>query len=134
MDLRRRLIAKCIRQDLTVDFGAFLQHLLLFETYVIDSARLLEIPALINVFGLEPVLRALNSGAVRINHAICSMGDTLTVATPMHYNLVHVHDAPPSSNLDLKLRRAKGNFREQLTLIEHQKLENAIRRAVVASP
>jgi hypothetical protein len=49
-----------------VDVGDFVRRLLLFDQYIIDSARLREIPRLVSVFGSTGLITLLNSGALKI--------------------------------------------------------------------
>jgi hypothetical protein len=57
--------------DLThFDLGRFAERLLLFETYVLKSARLVEVPTLIQVFGTKEFTELLESGALVI-HPLC---------------------------------------------------------------
>lgn len=50
-----------------IDLSSLLQWLLLFDTVVLESTRLLEIPHLLRVFGFEGLIALLKSGALRIN-------------------------------------------------------------------
>ncbi|HEX3034416.1 MAG TPA: hypothetical protein VHT73_04675, partial [Thermodesulfobacteriota bacterium] len=67
MDFRSRLLAPCaIRKegsDIEVDFlaGEFLERLILFDKFILDSIRLREIPHLVRLFGDEPILELLKS-------------------------------------------------------------------------
>ncbi len=73
MDLRGKLLAPCANRkagpNLEVDFlaGEFLERLILFDKYILDSIRFQEIPHLIKVFDYTPVLELLNSGILLIH-------------------------------------------------------------------
>jgi hypothetical protein len=49
-----------------VDVGAVVRRLILFEKCTIESNRLQEIPALVSVFGVDGLLKLLDSGALQI--------------------------------------------------------------------
>jgi len=49
-----------------VDVGALVRRLILFEKCTIESIRLKEIPALVSVFGVDGLLKLLDSGVVEI--------------------------------------------------------------------
>ncbi len=70
-DLRTRLIAPCAEQifgtrRVIVDLGALVERLLLFDTYILDSVRLRELPHLVRAFGYDAVCELFASGAVQI--------------------------------------------------------------------
>lgn len=72
MNFQKRLIGPCgdfLSQDddMRVDLNAFLQRLILFDTYILYSTRLKEIPHFINAFGYKGMLELLKSGALRIH-------------------------------------------------------------------
>ena len=62
--------------DVVVDFGRLIERLILFETFVLQSRNLLEIPHLIRRFGFEPVLRLIESGAIEITPDKTAVGVT----------------------------------------------------------
>jgi hypothetical protein len=132
VDFRKQLYAPCRLDEDRVDLGAFLQHLLLFERYIIESARLLEVPALVRAFGVDQVVAALNSGAIKLHHSAIALGYR-GADRHLHYHLVHVSQAPKSANAE---RKSKGMFAKlpQLTLHQRTKLANAIQRASVPTP
>ncbi|ARU49976.1 hypothetical protein [Sulfurospirillum diekertiae] len=70
MSLQNRLIGRSsqiIDQDtIKFDFDLFLQRILLFDTHILDSIRLKEIPYLINYFGYEGLMELLNSDVLKI--------------------------------------------------------------------
>ncbi|PAP78014.1 hypothetical protein [Rubrivirga marina] len=49
-----------------LDAGAFLERLLLFDTFVLSSNRLNEISTLVDLFGLDAVIRLFKSDAVEV--------------------------------------------------------------------
>lgn len=49
-----------------VDVGNILRRLLLFDTYILESVRLLEIPDMVRLLGLQGTLELLRSRALRI--------------------------------------------------------------------
>jgi len=71
-DPRTRLRAPCFvpstyRAEVpTLDTGRFLERLLLFDEYILDSARLLELPQLVETFGRDGVEELLRSRCLRI--------------------------------------------------------------------
>ena len=73
MDFRGKLLAPCAtRKEGTkfeVEFlaGEFLERLILFDKFILDSIRLQEVPHLIKVFGYTPVLELLKSGMLLIH-------------------------------------------------------------------
>ena len=80
-DIRSKLIAPCaIRvfpgDETLFDIGAFLRRLFLFETYIVKSVRLREIPFLVKVFGVEGFLDLLESGVVMFDCDPASIGET----------------------------------------------------------
>jgi hypothetical protein len=76
MDMFHRLLAPCSTpilqaSDVVVDLGALFLRLSLFDEYVIDSTRLLEIPHLVTYLGYSGLMELLKSGLVRIYcHAV----------------------------------------------------------------
>jgi hypothetical protein len=71
MEFQKKLIAPCakfIRQidTVQVDYGALLRRLILFDSYILQSIRLKEIPYLVKLFGFDGLIDLLNSGALKI--------------------------------------------------------------------
>jgi len=52
---------------LAVDLGAIVRRLLLFEEYILESVRLQEFPALVELLGPEAVIDLLDSRALRVS-------------------------------------------------------------------
>lgn len=78
MDIQNRLIARSselIDQDsIRFDFDVFLQRLLLFDTYILDSIRLKEIPYLVDCFGYEGLIRLFDSNIFNIQASANTIG------------------------------------------------------------
>lgn len=80
MSIRDRLLAPCATllpdEDdvVTVDIGAVVRRLLLFDTYVLESIRFLETRALVEAFGFDGLLKLLGSGALKIRCQVCTLG------------------------------------------------------------
>lgn len=72
MSLTNRLLGPCATfsggpETIRVDVGALVRRLLLFDTYILDSTRLLEIPRLLDAFGTSGFITLLQSGALKIH-------------------------------------------------------------------
>jgi hypothetical protein len=70
MSIRERVLAPCgarniFTKRLYVDFDVVLRNLLLFDTYIVDSFGLEEIPGFLQMFGYEGLLQLVESGALR---------------------------------------------------------------------
>ena len=52
--------------EVSVDIGALVRRLILFETCILDSQRFREMPRLVETFGADGVLHLLETGALRI--------------------------------------------------------------------
>lgn len=78
MDIQNRLIARSselIDQDsIRFDFDVFLQRLLLFDTYILDSIRLKEIPYLMDCFGYEGLIKLFDSNIFNIQASANTIG------------------------------------------------------------
>ncbi|MDD5051710.1 MAG: hypothetical protein PHO27_03125 [Sulfuricurvum sp.] len=78
MDIQNRLIARSAelidQNSIRFDFDVFLQRLLLFETYILDSIRLKEIPYLIDCFGYEGLIKLLDANIFKIQATANSIG------------------------------------------------------------
>lgn len=76
-DIRERVFSGCVQFNLEgqidVESGAILENLLLFETFILNSTRLKEIPTFIQMFGYDGLRELLKSGALKI------YADALTV-------------------------------------------------------
>lgn len=127
MDIRSRLYGPCgefIREPerVVVDRAALVRRLILFETYILKSVRLLEICDLVDMFGLAGLHTLLESGVLKIQCGLLVVGkhhepspklktinseagicfesfsiDILQAADPQDYfhaALQHVHQVP----------------------------------------
>jgi hypothetical protein len=70
MEIRERIFGPCAAQDVvtgavTVDVPTVLLNLLLFESYVIDSHGMKEVPRLLEVFDYGRLMELLKTGALR---------------------------------------------------------------------
>jgi hypothetical protein len=80
MDIRRRLLAPCAslvpgEDDVaSVDIGTLALRILLFETYILRSIRLLETRALVRAFGFDGLLTLLQSGALKVRLQAFTLG------------------------------------------------------------
>lgn len=81
MGMIDRLLSRCgqANQDNTkvcLDPGTFFRNLLLFDTYVLDSIRLLEFLELSKIIGYGQLRALLGSGALRIEVDALTVGQT----------------------------------------------------------
>jgi hypothetical protein len=65
-NIQQRLLASA-GTPTAMDIGSILRRLLLFETVILYSNRLQEIPALVNALGYDQTLELLGSGILRIH-------------------------------------------------------------------
>jgi len=80
MDIRSRLLSRCATfsgssQAPRVDVGAVARRLLLFDTYILESVRLFEMPRLIQAFGPSGLRTLLDAGALRVQCQAVAMAD-----------------------------------------------------------
>jgi hypothetical protein len=71
-EIRKRIHGPCsIRlptmDDVDFDVGLFFRRLLLFDTYLMHTIRLMEFPHLVRMVGYEGVIDILNSGVLKID-------------------------------------------------------------------
>lgn len=71
MDICKRVIAPCgeylpEQDDIKLDVDALLRRLILFDTFILHSTRLKEIPHLVKKFGFEGAIALLDSQAIKI--------------------------------------------------------------------
>ena len=73
MDIRTRLLAPCAERiiadeidDIALDPAALLRALILFDTYLLQSVRLREVPRLVERIGLDATMALLRSGLIQI--------------------------------------------------------------------
>jgi len=79
MNLSRRLISRCAvldkeGDDAQIDLTAFIRRLVLFDTYILESIRLKELPHLLRVFGYDGLVTLLQSDALRIHCDAVTLG------------------------------------------------------------
>lgn len=117
MDLRTRLIAPLFHNDV-FDLDAFVKRIILFETYIIDSKRLTEIPYLLQAFGFDGLLELLESGNLKINCFVSSTGSlgptffigepqTSKVRPPFHFSFARVQTADINHHVNLLLQKVE---------------------------
>lgn len=115
LEIKRRLLGSSAivthhpgDRDISValDTEGFVRRLLLFDTYILYSARLKEIPELVRHFGYEGTLALLNSGAVEIRCECAQYveGDLSTPVCPpltfqFHVIEAHIRDQYLIDNL-----------------------------------
>ncbi len=139
LDLTRRLMGSSAivtipnTGDITVelDIEGFIRRLLLFDTYVLYSVRLKEIPCFVKAFGLTGTLELLKSGAIEV---LCECaqfmeGQINTPSCPLltfqfHIIEAHIWGQYLINNLSEVNRTPGLTSREMLTLQE------AVMRAV----
>lgn len=88
MSLRKRIIGRCgaylpSPEAINVDVGLVLRRLLLFDTFILDTIKLLEVPALVETFGARGLTLLLDSGAIRILFDPLTVGQTGQLATEL---------------------------------------------------
>lgn len=107
----RRIFASALSevttQDVTVDFGAFVERLLLADEYILHSRNLQEIPQLVQRFGVGPVTRLFAQDGISICVEKAHVGLIENTSAPMQPYLLHAAAVrlkqPDSSQCDLKL-------------------------------
>jgi hypothetical protein len=137
--LHRRLFAPAFSssttEDVTVDFGTLAERLLLYDTYVLHSLNLLEVPHLVRQFGIEAVIRLFKSDAVELSvdkSAITLLEPEHGSSDPyvVHPAAVYLNQ-PASTEADFAHLRASFEVRN---LSQWRSLNGALRRAVEAAP
>jgi len=81
MDIQKRLISPCAsfspeNDEVTVDIGALIRRIILFDTYLLQSIRLKEIPQFIKIFGFEGTIELLLSSVLLIHLDPTTIGQT----------------------------------------------------------
>jgi hypothetical protein len=82
VDFRENLISPCAseseadRDALNVDLAALVARLLLFDTYILQSIRLLEFPAIVRTFGVGGTLELLSSSILKLHCDATTFGQT----------------------------------------------------------
>lgn len=119
MDLRTRLIAPLFQsldgEVKVFDLDAFVKRTLLFETYIIHSHNLEEIPHLVNVFGFDGLLMLLETGEIKLDCTVNTTGSlgpsmfinepvSNKIRPPYHYAFVEVATGDFHKNINLSLK------------------------------
>ncbi len=81
--------------DVTLDVTGLIRRLILFDTYILYSVRLKEIPELVRYFGFAGTMTLLSSGALEIRHECAQLaeGQFNTSAYPLMTFQFHALDA-----------------------------------------
>ncbi len=133
MDLRTRLIAPLFQslesEAKVFDLDAFVKRTILFETYIIHSHNLEEIPHLVRVFGFDGLLRLLETGGIKLDCNVNTTGSlgsstfisepvTNKIRPPYHYALAEVATGDFHKNISLSLKdiEAKINLSKRQTI------------------
>lgn len=106
----RRLFANSVSdfttEDVTVDFGAFIERLLIADEYILHSRNLQEIPYLVERFGAGPVARLFAQDGLRVCVEKASVGLIDDNSTPKDPYILHAGavrlEQPDSSQRDLE--------------------------------
>jgi len=144
MDIKSRLIAPSFRllkdgQVGNFDLDAFLKRFLLFETYIIDSRGLTELPHLIRAFTLDGLFALIESGSLRINCSFRNTGSKNTsipeeketnkpVYQPFHYTFVTIEPAEINEHVNFLLQKIEPKI--QLTSRQKVHLRKAIYKSL----
>jgi len=118
--MANRLIGPCATfsggpETIRVDVGALVRRLLLFDTYILDSTRLLEIPRLIEAFGPTGFITLLQSGALKIQCQIL----TIAVGDSLAKGGREVQPLPPGS-ISLAMIKPHSEYLHRALQIVHQ--------------
>jgi len=144
MSSTNRLLGPCATfsggaETIRVDVGAVVRRLLLFDTYILDSSRLLEIPRLLEAFGPDGFVNLLQSVALKIQCQILTIGvgDSATIggrpAKPLPPGFVSLAMLRPHSDyLHLALQGVQQAI--NLPLKQTIKIKKAIVDSVENSP
>jgi hypothetical protein len=143
MEITRRVLGSSaiVSQDpgerdirVALDLGGFVRRLLLFDTYVLYSVRLKEVPELVRHFGVQGTLDLLSSGALEIRCECAQFmeGQFNTPECPPLVFQFHVIDAHVWEQY---LIDGLSELRKALTLSgrELMSLESAVVKAVKRS-
>lgn len=158
MDVRARVLAPCAVLHLDtdvveVDRAAFLRNLLLFDTHVVQSFGLREVPQLVDAVGYQGLRKLLNEGAVQFHPFRLFAGNldrsprgqksgemtynlsfdgTVVPTRPGHYELVNAYVGQPTEELERYLASFRGI--SSLTRTQQNRLSDAVRRQLVRIP
>jgi hypothetical protein len=71
MDVQSRIFADCVldhkSRHVDVDYQSLIERIILFDTYILESARLKEIRQIVTTFGYGPTIELLKSGLLEIS-------------------------------------------------------------------
>ena len=137
--LHRRLFASTFSDvtpdDVTVDFGALAERLLLYDTYVLHSRNLLEIPHLVRQFGIDAVIRLFNSDAIELS--VDKSAITLLEASSGPQDPYVVHPAAVYLNQPASMEADFAHFHSSFqvrNLSKRRSLIGGLRRSIEAAP
>jgi hypothetical protein len=143
MEMTRRLLGSSAivthppeERDISVklDISGFVRRLLLFDTYVLYSIRLKEVPELVRHFGYQGTMDLLSSGALEIRHECAQYAEGQFNTPPypeltfqFHVIEAHIWEQYLIDSLP-EVGKAPG-----LTAHERMELQSAVVRAVTRS-
>lgn len=139
MNIRNRVIGPCLAESpdpeaVVLDIDSFLRRLLLFETYILQSVHLREMPRLNATFGAAGVRELIEAGAIRFQCDALSIGNSSHAdgveLPPGTFNLVVVR----ASNVEQLVTTALQNAHENAKLKDAIRLKNAILDALDQPP
>lgn len=120
MDIRSRLIAPLFRSadngKKIFDVDAFIKRAILFDSYIIDSQGLTEVPHLIQIFGFDGFVALIEAGIVKLNCHVkhtASLGPNFFLKEspsqkprpPFHYSFTAVSTGALYHNINLSLQK-----------------------------
>ncbi|HEY1938809.1 MAG TPA: hypothetical protein VGJ33_12805 [Candidatus Angelobacter sp.] len=114
-----------------LDIKGFVRRLLLFDTYILYSVRLKEIPELVRHFGYQGTLELLSSGAVEIRCECAQFGEG-QFSTPPYPRLTFQFHVVEAHNRDQYVIDNLGEISRTpgLTARELMDLKSAVMKAV----
>lgn len=139
-DIRKKLIQECSevisvnnRERVKVDLPFLIESLLLFETYILKSNNLREIPELIHSFGFAQTIELLNSGILKIcSEAITTAAMSHNKGIPLnnpYYLFSAVRGINNDHNFDLRFNDICNDI--NLSNRNKVKLKNAIHSSMI---
>jgi hypothetical protein len=149
-DIRERLVAPCANRiidatrssdEVSVDLGALVRRIILFDKYILQSVRLMEIPHLLPVFGFNGTITLLQSGLIDLecdSTIIGQAGQNAPVRGQKRafslksYWFFGVEPANRTDYLDSCLRAITGLH--ELSNRQRRRLRNAVVDAIVDRP
>jgi hypothetical protein len=87
MDPRSRFLSYCAThgpdyEDFTIDVGAVVRRLILFDKYILQSIRLMEVPLLLRLFGYRGLLELLDANVLGFHCDALTMAQVGQVGAP----------------------------------------------------